>query len=69
MSNFGSQLLHVVAVALLAEFPEAAEVLADLGSSNIHFLPQGVGGNPYNTTGTELSELAVISGKTPNDSI
>ena len=42
MANLGAKLGHVVAVALLAEFTEAAEVLADLRCRDVHLIAQRV---------------------------
>ena len=69
MPNLGAKLLHIVAVALLAKFTEAAKVLPNLGSGNVHFLSQRMGGNPYHTSGAEVCQLSVITGKAPDNSI
>ena len=40
MADLGAKLLHIVAIALLAKFAEAAEILADLRGGDVHFLSQ-----------------------------
>ena len=42
MADFRPQLLNVITISLLSEFPEAAEILPDLRGRNIHFLSQGM---------------------------
>ena len=42
VADLRPELLHIVAVALLAELSEAAEVLPDLGGGDVHLLAQGV---------------------------
>ena len=48
MPDLGAKLGHIVAIALLTELTEAAQILADLGGGDIHFAAQGVGGDAYN---------------------
>ena len=43
VADLGPQLRHVVAIPLLAELAEAAEILADLGGSDVHLVSQGAG--------------------------
>ena len=69
MSDLSSQLLHVIAVALLAEFAEAAEVLTNLRGGDIHFLSQGMGGDADHATVAQIGQLSVISGKSPDDGV
>ena len=38
-ANLRMELLHVIAVTLLAELADAAQVLADLGGGDVHLLP------------------------------
>ena len=47
VADLGAQLLHVIAVTLLAELTEAAEILPDLRGGDVHFLTQRVGGDAY----------------------
>ena len=61
--------LHMVAVALLAEAAETAQILADLGGRDAHLAPQGTGGDPRHAPGVQLPELAVISRQTPDDGV
>ena len=42
MTDLGPQFFYIVAVALLAELTETAEILADLRGGDVHLLPQGV---------------------------
>ena len=44
-TDFGTEDFHIIAVALLAEFAETAQILADLRSGNAHFASQRTGGN------------------------
>ncbi len=69
MADFGMQLLHIIAVALLSELPETAQILPYLRCGNIHLLPQRVRGNPDLAPGFQFWELAVVSGQTPDDSV
>ncbi len=39
VADFRAQLRHVIAVALLAESAEAAEILPDLRGGDVHFRP------------------------------
>lgn len=55
----------VVAVALLAEFAEAAEVLPDLGGGQRHLPAQLAGGDAVHTRGLELVQLAQVARQTP----
>ena len=66
MTNFRVQFLHIIAVTLLPKFPKTAQVLPDLGGSDIHLLPQRVRGNTYHSPGTEFCQLPVIAGQPPN---
>ncbi len=69
VSDLCAKLFYVVPVALLAEFTEAAEVLPDLRSGDIHLLTQGVGGDPDYTAAAKIGKLTVISGKTPDHGV
>lgn len=69
VADFRPQFLHVVSIALLAEFAEAAEVLPDLGGGDIHLLSQGMGGDADYAAVAKIGELPVISGKTPDHGI
>ena len=64
VTDLGAQLQNVVAVALLAEFTEAAEILPDLRGGDVHFLPQRIGGNAYHALVMQLVQIAVIAGQT-----
>ena len=63
VADLRAQLLHVVAVALLAELAKAAEVLTDLGGSDVHLLAQVAGGDADHAAVVQVGELAVIAGK------
>ena len=69
MADLSAQLLHVVAVALLAEFAEAAEILADLRGGDVHLLSQGVGRDAHDAAVAKFRQLAVIAGQTADHSI
>ena len=64
VADFRAQLRHVIAVALLTEFTEAAEILPDLRGGDVHFLPQRIGGNAYHALVMQLVQIAVIAGQT-----
>ena len=51
MANLRPEFFNIVAVALLTKFAEAAEILADLRSGDIHFLPQGMRRDADDTAG------------------
>ena len=61
---FGPQFFYIVAVALLAELTETAEILADLRGGDVHFLPQRIGGNAYHALVMQLVQIAVVAGQT-----
>lgn len=63
VADLGAQLRHVVTVALLTEFAEAAEILADLGGGDVHLCAQRVGGDADNTLVIQVVQIAVIAGK------
>ena len=69
MSDLSLQLLHIVAVPLLAELAEAAEVLPDLRGGDVHLLSQGMGGDPDDAAVAEVRQLTIISGQTPYDGV
>ena len=69
MSDLRPQLLHIIAIALLSELPEAAEILTDLRGCDIHLLPQRVGGDADHAAVTEVRQLPVISGQPPDNGI
>ena len=47
VADLRPQLRHVVAVALLAEFTEAAEILPDLRGGDVHFSAQRIGADAH----------------------
>ena len=55
----------VVAVTLLAEFSEAAEVLPYLGGGQRHLPAELAGGDAVHTRGLELVQLAQVARQTP----
>ena len=69
VADLAPELLHIVAVALLAELAEAAEVLADLGGGDVHLLAQLVGGDADGAPLAELGEVAVVTGEAADDGI
>ena len=54
---------HVVAVALLPELAEAAEILADLGRGKAELLPKIERGDPAHAGRRQLVQLSKIAGK------
>ena len=68
-SDLSAQLVHIIAVALLAELAEAAQVLPDLGGGNSHLLPQDAGGDAYAALQMKIIQIAVVAGKAPDDCI
>ena len=40
MTDLGAEFGYIIAIALLAKFAEATEILPDLGSSNVHFFTE-----------------------------
>ena len=63
MADLGAQLRHVVAVALLAEFAEAAEILTDLGGRDVHLRAQRIGGDADDALVVEVIQIAVVAGE------
>ena len=59
----------LVAIALLAEFTKAAEVLSDLGGCEAKLLAKLKRGNASNTFCSKLIQLAQVSGQTTNNVI
>jgi len=49
VTDLGAQLRHIVAIALLTELTETAQILTDLRGGNIHLITQRVGGDTDNT--------------------
>ena len=48
VTDLGTKFFNVVSISLLAKLTETTEILTDLRSGNIHFLPQRVGGGADN---------------------
>ena len=48
VTDLGTEFFNVVSISLLAKLTETTEILTDLRSGNIHFLPQRVGGGADN---------------------
>ena len=69
MADFRAQLGHIIAVALLAEFAEATQILPDLGCGDPHLAAQRIGRDPDNTLVVQVVQIAVIAGKTVDDSV
>ena len=63
--DLAAQAGDIVAVALLAEFAEAAEVLPYLGGGQRHLPAELTGGYAVHTRGLELVQLAQIARQTP----
>ena len=69
VTDLGAQLQNVVAVALLAEFAKAAQVLADLRGGDAHALAERARRDAHDALGVQIVEIAVVTGKTPDDSV
>ena len=69
VTDLSTELLHIIAVALLSELAETAEILADLRGGDVHLLAQRMGGDADHAAVAQVSQLAVISGKTPDNSV
>ena len=69
VADLAPEFLYIIAVALLAELAEAAEVLADLGGGDVHLLAQLVGGDAHSAPLAELGEVAVVTGEAADDGI
>ena len=65
MANLRAELGNIVAIPLLAEFAEAAEVLPDLGGGQRHLPAELAGGDAVHTRGLELVQLAQVARQTP----
>ena len=65
--NVGAESLYIVAVALLAEFAEAGEVLTDLGRSKTHLGAKLTGGNALNVFLNKLVQLSQIARQTADN--
>ena len=61
--DLGAQLRHVVAVALLAKFAEAAQVLPDLRGSDVHLGAQRIGADAHHTFVVQVVQIPVVAGK------
>ena len=59
--DLAAQTRDIVAVALLAEFAEAAEVLTDLAAGQSHLTAELSGGDAVDAGGLELVQLAQIT--------
>ena len=68
-ANLLAKLVHAVAVALLAEFAKAAQVLADLRGGDAHALAEQARRNAHDALGVQIVEIAVVTGKTPDDGV
>ena len=69
VADFGAQLGDVIAVSLLAELTEAAQILPDLGGRDVHFAAQRIGGYADDAFVIEVIQIAIIPGQTMNDRI
>ena len=69
MANFRAEFGNIVAIPLLAEFTEAAQILADLGGGDVHFAAQGVGGNAYDSLVIQIVQITIVAGKTVDNGV
>ena len=63
-ADLRAKFADVVAVSLLAELTEAAEILTDLRGGDAHSGAQRVGGDAHDTLVVEIVKIAIISGQT-----
>ena len=66
VSDLLPQHIHIIAVALLAEFAKAEQVLPDLRGRQSHRLTQCAGRDADNPLLLQLSQMPIISGQPPN---
>ena len=69
VADLGPQLRHVVAVPLLTELAEAAEILADLGGGDVHLIPQGAGGDAHHAFVVQVIQIPVIPWQPVDDRV
>ena len=69
VTDLGTELLNVVSISLLAKLAETTEILTDLRSGNIHFLPQRVRGGADNAAVIEIGQLPIIPRKPTNNGV
>ena len=69
VADFGAQFGDVIAVSLLAELTEAAQILPDLGGGDIHLAAEQTGRNAHDALVVEVVEIAVVARQTVDDSI
>ena len=69
VADLGPQLRHVVAIPLLAELAEAAEILADLGGGDVHLVPQGAGRDAHHALVVQVIQIPVIPGQPVDDCV
>ena len=69
MTDLGAKLHDVVAVALLPELAEAAQVLPDLRGGDAHALAERAGGDADDPSGMQLVKIAVVTRKTPDHGV
>ena len=67
--DLGTQLDDIIAVALLTEFAEAAEVLADLRSGDAHAVSERAGRNADGFLGMQVVQIAVVARQAADDSV
>ena len=63
MAYLGAQLGYVVAVTLLPELAETAQVLTDLRGGNVHLCAERIGTDAHDALVIQVIQVAVISGK------
>ena len=69
VTDLGPQLGYVVAVPLLAELTEAAEILPDLGGGDVHLAPQRAGGDAHHALVIQVIQIPVVPGQPMDDGI
>ena len=56
-------------IALLAELTEAAQVLTDLGSGDVHSVTQRVGRDTHHALIVQIVQITIVAGQAVNNGI
>ena len=69
VTDLTAQFGNIIAVALLTEFTEAAQVLTDLRGGDPHLRAERIGGDANRAAIVKVIQIAVIAGQTVDDRI
>ena len=69
MADLCAKLRHIIAVSLLPELAEAAQILPDLRSGDVHLIAQRVGGDAHHALVVQIVQIAVVTGKAVDHSV